>query len=121
VLTETSEANKILHSLTTKYEVTLQKQIELLTDNQKLMENKEQKEQAFSKRIDDVTGQYEVKISDLEATLKENVKKVTKMQGSGMLKMLMKNERFQEEVKKQGGDIARIMKGMDTDAIVKEI
>jgi hypothetical protein len=43
------------------------------------------------------------------------------MQGSGMLKMLMKNERFQEEVKKQGGDIARIMKGMDTDAIVKEI
>jgi hypothetical protein len=40
VLTDTSEANKILHSLTTKYEATLQKQIELLTENQKLVEDK---------------------------------------------------------------------------------
>jgi hypothetical protein len=41
VLIETSEANKILHNLTTKYELTLQKQIELLTENQKLVEDKE--------------------------------------------------------------------------------
>jgi hypothetical protein len=43
------------------------------------------------------------------------------MQGSGMLKTLMKNKRFHEEVIKQGGDIARITAGLDNDAIIKEI
>lgn len=41
VLTETSEANRILHELTTKYEHSLQRQIELLTENQKLVVDKE--------------------------------------------------------------------------------
>ena len=91
VILESSEANKLLHSLTGKYEAALQRQIELLTANQHLAQAKEQTEQNFSKRIDEVTGQYESRISILESTLKENVKKVTKMQGSGMLQALMKN------------------------------
>lgn len=112
VLTESSEANKILHSLTIKYEETLQKQIELLTENQRLVEEKEKGESVFNKKIDEITSQYEAKISALEGTLKDNVKKVSKMQGSGVLKALLKNNRFLAEVKKLGGDIENIQKGV---------
>lgn len=58
VVLENAEANKLLHGLTGKYEATLQKQIELLTINQRLAQKKEETEQSFSKRIDDVTAQY---------------------------------------------------------------
>ena len=68
-----------------------------------------------------MTGQYEQRIAVLEATLKNNVRKVTKLQGPGMLQALMKNERFQEEVKKLGGDIDRINNGMAVDSIVRDI
>jgi len=112
VIMESSEANKLLHNLTGKYETVLQRQIDLLTLNQQLVQEKEEHEQNFSKRLDAVTGQYEQRIAVLEATLKSNVKKVTKLQGPGMLQALMKNARFQEEVKKLGGDIDRINQGM---------
>lgn len=91
VLSESSEANKILHNLTVKYEETLQKQIDLLTENQRLVEDKEKNEQLFNKKIDEITGQYEAKIAGLEGTLKDNVKKVNKMQGTGVLRALLKN------------------------------
>lgn len=71
--------------------------------------------------MDEVTSVYEEKIATLEANLKNNVKKVSRLQGSGIMNGLLRNDRFKEEVKKLGGDVEKIQTGFEVETIQKEI
>ena len=108
ILSESKQSHLILEDLTNKYEGVLKEQIKLLTQNQKLNQLKEDQENTFKDRIDEISKQYEKRINDVEKGLREKSKRVANLQGSGLIRILLKNDRFREEIKNKGGNIQNI-------------
>lgn len=121
ILAESSESHTILADLTNKYEGVLKDQIKLLTENQRLSKLKEEEESSFKNRIDEISKQYEKRINDVEKSLKENMKRVSNLQGPGLIKILLKNERFREEIKKRGGNVENILMKTEQESLYKKI
>lgn len=55
IVEENSKQNEILHALTANYENLLKKQIELLTENKTLSEQKESQDRVFNENIEKLT------------------------------------------------------------------
>lgn len=52
----------MLHGLTSSYEALLKRQIELLTENKALSEQKENQDQIFNENVEKLTQEYEAQI-----------------------------------------------------------
>lgn len=96
---DTDQQNAKIHELTTEYEGLLKRQIQLLTANKQLSEKKEQKDNLFNEVVENLTAEYEGKIKEFETKVKTNVKRIQEMSGSNIIKKLLKNDRFKEEMK----------------------
>lgn len=64
IVEENSKQNEMLHSMTSGYEKILKKQIELLTENKALSEEKEAQDKTFNHNVEKLTQEYEVQIKD---------------------------------------------------------
>lgn len=64
IVEENSKQNEILHAMTSGYEQILKKQIELLTENKSLSEEKEAQDKTFNHNVEQLTQEYEVQIKE---------------------------------------------------------
>ena len=67
---ESQRQNRELHEKTGEYEGVLKKQIELLTRNKTLTEEKEKKDDIFNKNVEKLASDYEKQINDFEKRVK---------------------------------------------------
>lgn len=62
VVEDNSKQNEVLHGLTSSYEALLKRQIELLTENKALSEQKENQDAIFNENVEKLTQEYEAQI-----------------------------------------------------------
>lgn len=62
VVEDNSKQNEVLHGLTSNYEALLKRQIELLTENKALSEQKENQDTIFNENVEKLTQEYEAQI-----------------------------------------------------------
>lgn len=62
VVEDNSKQNEVLHGLTSNYEALLKRQIELLTENKALSEQKENQDAIFNENVEKLTQEYEAQI-----------------------------------------------------------
>lgn len=110
IVEENSKQNEILHAMTSNYEQVLKKQIELLTENKALSEEKEGQDKVFNENVEKLTQEYEVQIKDFEGKVKANVKKIQDLSGGNIINRLLKNTRFRQAMEARGCSLESLEK-----------
>lgn len=89
---ESSRQNGLLHTMTANYESVLKKQIDLLNENKKLTQLKENQDKQFNDAVEKLTAEYEGQIKDFEKKVKTNVKRIQDLSNGGnMIARLLGN------------------------------
>lgn len=74
-------------------------------------------EKLYSSKMDELSSEYENKMASFETEIKGNMDKLAEHQGTGLLKKLLKIERFREEVRKQGADPDTALSTLDIECM----
>lgn len=121
VAEDSARQNEGLHGLTAGYEALLKRQIELLTENKALSEQKEGQDQLFNENVEKLTQEYEAQIKQFENRVKQNVKKIQDLSGGNIINRLLKNQRFQQAMLARGCSLEALEKQSRLEEVSVEV
>jgi hypothetical protein len=107
--------------MTSHYEQALKRQIELLTVNKALSEEKEAQDSVFNESVEKLTQEYEGQIKHFESKVKANVKKIQDLSGGNIINRLLRNQRFRQAMQTRGCSLDSLEKQSQLEDISVEV
>lgn len=74
-------------------------------------------ETAYNRKVQLLSADYEQKMKSLEQEIKINMQKLSDRQGSGLIRYLLRIDRFREEVVRLGGDPEKALVALEVEEL----